>query len=80
MLNEMGFSADVIERQLAHADRDRTRATYNRADYLDDRRLMMQHWADFLDAQTEGGNVTLGNFGKRPEETTPAGAATPARA
>ena len=64
MLNEMGFRADVIERQLAHAERNKVRASYNQADYLDERRQMMQTWADFIDAQADGGNVTIGNFGK----------------
>jgi len=64
MLNEMGFRADVIERQLAHAERNKVRASYNQADYLDERRQMMQTWADFIDAQADGGNVTIGKFGK----------------
>jgi integrase len=49
-LNEMGFRADVIERQLAHEDGDAVRAAYNRAEYLTERRTMMNHWADHLDA------------------------------
>ena len=64
MLNEMGFRADVIERQLAHAERNKVRASYNQADYLEERRQMMQTWADFVDAQADGGNVTIGKFGK----------------
>ncbi len=40
------------------------RASYNQADYLDERRQMMQTWADFVDAQADGGNVTIGMFGK----------------
>ncbi len=64
MLNEMGFRADVIERQLAHAERNKVRASYNQADYLEERRQMMQTWADFIDAQAAGGNVTIGKFGK----------------
>ncbi len=64
MLNEMGFRADVIERQLAHAERNKVRASYNQADYLAERRQMMQTWADFIDAQADGGNVTIGKFGK----------------
>lgn len=67
MLNEMGFRADVIERQLAHAERDKVRASYNQADYLDERRHMMQTWGDFLDAQTDGSNVTVGKFGQRSQ-------------
>jgi integrase len=49
ILNEMGFRSDVIERQLAHAERNKVRAAYNRAEYLPERRQMMQAWADLLD-------------------------------
>lgn len=49
-LNEMGFREDVIERQLAHAERNKSRASYNRAQYLDERRSMMQQWADVIDS------------------------------
>ena len=48
-LNEMGFRSDVIERQLAHSERNKVRAAYNRAEYLAERREMMQKWADYLD-------------------------------
>lgn len=48
-LNEMGWPPDVIERQLAHAERNKVRAAYNRALYLEERRKMMQAWADYLD-------------------------------
>lgn len=48
-LNEMGFRPELIERQLAHAERNKVRAAYNRAEYLQERRDMMQKWADFLD-------------------------------
>lgn len=51
VLNEEGFDPDIIERQLAHAERNKIRAAYHRAEYLDDRRKMMQWWADFLDGQ-----------------------------
>lgn len=47
-LNEQGWSPDAIERQLAHAPRDHVRAAYNRAQYLEERRRMMQAWADYL--------------------------------
>lgn len=47
-LNEMGWRPDVIEAQLGHAERDTTRAAYNRAAYLPDRTRMMQFWADFV--------------------------------
>jgi integrase len=49
LLNEHGWRPDVIEKQLAHMERDRIRAAYNRADYLPERHKMMQSWADFLD-------------------------------
>lgn len=48
-LNEMGFKPDVIERQLAHAERNSVRAAYNHAEYLPERRAMMQAWSDYLD-------------------------------
>lgn len=49
LLNEQGFNRDAIERQLAHAERDSVRAAYNYAEYLPERRRMMQQWADYLD-------------------------------
>lgn len=49
IMNEIGFRTDVIERQLAHAERNKVRASYNQAEYLEERRTMMQHWADLVD-------------------------------
>jgi integrase len=49
ILNENGFAPDVIERQLAHSERNSVRAAYNHAQYLPERRKMMQWWADYLD-------------------------------
>jgi integrase len=49
ILNEKGFNRDHIERQLAHGERDKVRATYNHAQYLPERHKMMQWWADYLD-------------------------------
>jgi integrase len=55
-LNEHGYRSDVIERQLAHQERNGVRASYNHATYLAERRKMMQEWADMLDAaQASGG-------------------------
>ncbi len=62
ILNEQGFRPDIIEKQLAHAERNKVRAAYNRAEYLDERRKMMQEWADYLDKAASGGNVVGGNF------------------
>ena len=53
LLNENGWSADAIERQLAHVEGNSVRASYNYAGYLDERRRMMQWWADYLDALKE---------------------------
>ncbi|HEY5805384.1 MAG TPA: integrase arm-type DNA-binding domain-containing protein [Lysobacter sp.] len=58
LLNELGWSPDVIERQLAHAERNKVRATYNRASYMAERRELMQQWADYCDQLRTGGNVT----------------------
>ncbi len=52
ILNEQGFRADVIERQLAHCERDQVRAAYNYAQYMPERTDMMQWWADHIDALT----------------------------
>lgn len=57
ILNEMGYRSDVIERQLAHADRDKVRASYNHAEYMTERRGMMQDWATYLDSLQSDSNV-----------------------
>jgi integrase len=49
LLNENGFNRDWIERQLAHVESNSVRAAYNYAEYLPERRSMMQWWADYLD-------------------------------
>ena len=53
ILNEMGYNPDAIERQLAHVERNKVRAAYNRSEYLDIRIEMMQAWADFLDSMAD---------------------------
>jgi integrase len=57
LLNEQGWSADAIERQLAHAERDEIRGAYNRAEYLSERQRMMQAWADYLHSLTAGASL-----------------------
>jgi len=64
LLNEMGFHPDCIERQLAHYERNKVRAAYNHAQYLPERRRMMQQWADYLDDLADGGKVVVGQFGR----------------
>lgn len=49
LLNELGFSPDAIELQLSHINRDRIRATYNKAQLMPERIKMMQAWANYLD-------------------------------
>ncbi|MBY0233840.1 MAG: tyrosine-type recombinase/integrase, partial [Burkholderiaceae bacterium] len=56
-LNGRGYNRDWIERQLAHGDDDEMRDTYNHAPYLEQRRDMMQAWADSIDALCSGANV-----------------------
>ena len=57
ILNEAGFQPDVIERQLAHCERNQVRGAYNRAEYLPERKRMMQHWANYLDLVESGAKV-----------------------
>jgi integrase len=55
LLNELGWNPDAVERQLSHKGQG-IRAVYNKAAYMEERRKMMQAWADHLAAQ-DGGNV-----------------------
>lgn len=56
-LNGRGYNKDWIERQLAHGDSDEIRGTYNHAAYVEQRREMMQAWADSIDALCAGAKV-----------------------
>jgi integrase len=58
LLNEQGWNPDAIERQLAHSERDGVRAAYNYAEYLPERRKMMQAWSDYLDKLKIGADAT----------------------
>ncbi|MCS2607748.1 tyrosine-type recombinase/integrase [Halomonas dongshanensis] len=63
-LHEAGFNSDWIEKALAHETKG-IRGVYNRAQYADQRREMLQWWADFVDSQIdEGRKVIIGRFGK----------------
>ena len=57
ILNESGFRVDVIERQLAHGERNKVRAAYNRSQYLAERTEMMQWYSNYLDSQKTGAKV-----------------------
>ena len=54
LLNEHGWNRDAIERQLAHGERNSVRAAYNYAEFLPERRKMMQWWADYLEGLETG--------------------------
>ena len=58
LLNELGYDPDVIELQLAHLSKDRIRATYNKAQWMEKRTTMMQDWADYLDGLKAGAVIT----------------------
>lgn len=64
-LNEQGFPPDVIETALAHVDKNEVRRAYNRSDYLEQRRPMMQWWADFIKAADSGSIIDSGKKGLR---------------
>jgi integrase len=50
LLNELGEPPDLIELQLAHVENNKSRAAYNRAERLEERRALMQRWANYLDS------------------------------
>ena len=50
MLHGLGYPSDHVEIQLAHVDKNVVRGTYNHASYIDERRKMMQDWADIVDS------------------------------
>jgi integrase len=54
LLNEQGWHPDLIELQLAHKERNKVRAAYNRAQRLPERRTMMQAWSDYLNQLRDG--------------------------
>lgn len=57
LLNELGFNSDHIEKQLAHEQANKIRGTYNKAEYLAERKKMMQCWSDQIDSIKTGGQV-----------------------
>lgn len=57
LLHEQGYLHQVIERQLAHGERNQVSAAYNYAEHLPERRKMMQEWADYLDKQKAGAAI-----------------------
>jgi integrase len=59
ILNETGFRPDVIERQLAHVERNKVRAAYHRSEYLDERRSMMDWWGNCIEAMAKDQKVVF---------------------
>jgi integrase len=58
ILHEQGWASDIIERQLAHTERNKIKAAYNHAQHLPERRKMMQSWADYLDSLKSNKKIT----------------------
>jgi len=58
----LGYRHEVVDRQLAHAQKDKIASAYDRAQFLDERKKMMQEWADYLDAIAQGSNVIHATF------------------
>jgi integrase len=58
ILNELGFNSDWIEKCLAHEDGRSSRGVYNKAEYAEQRRHMLQQWADMIDAWSAGKSHT----------------------
>jgi len=58
-LNELGYRKEWIEVQPSHVDKNQVRAAYNHAAYVEQRRRMMQEWADLLDGWEAGEPVSM---------------------
>lgn len=68
-LNEQGFDSDVIEAALAHVDKNEVRRAYNRAEYLERRRVLMTWWSEHIESCANG-NYSLGNSSKGLSEVS----------
>jgi integrase len=71
VLNELGFNSDWIEKCLAHEDGRSPRGVYNKAEYAEQRRHMLQEWADMINAWTAG-SLTSPRSSRLPSLTTQA--------
>lgn len=70
LLHEAGFSSDWIEKSLAHEQKG-VRAVYNKAEYADQRRHMLQQWADMVDGWIAGQNIVPVLLPPSPAVTLP---------
>jgi len=59
---KLGYRHETVDRQLAHAQKDKIASAYDRAQFLEERKKMMQHWADYLDSIKAGNNVIHATF------------------
>lgn len=66
---KLGYRHEVVDRQLAHAHRSKVDRAYDRAQFLEERTIMMQRWSDYLDAVASENKVIVGNFGKMKHGT-----------
>jgi integrase len=64
LLEELGYPHEIADAQLAHSKGDNVRRAYDRTKYLEQRKAMMQHWSDYIDAIASGGKVIAPNFKK----------------
>jgi len=64
LLHEQGYPSLHIERQLAHVEGNKVKASYNHAEYLPQRREMMQHWADYLGGLKKTCAIDATNLGQ----------------
>lgn len=65
LMEELGYTHEIPDAQLAHAKGDSTRRAYDRTKYLPQRKVMMQKWSDYLDAIVEEGKVLSGDFKRK---------------
>lgn len=56
----LGYRHEVVDRQLAHAPKDKVASAYDRAQFLKERQRMMQDWADYLDTVAQGREYQFG--------------------
>ena len=78
LLNELGFNRDWIEKCLAHEEGRGSRGVYNKAEYEQQRRHMLQEWADLVDAWAKGGRHTPSLFPPSMQLITPEVTVSPA--
>jgi len=59
---KLGYRHETVDRQLAHAQKDKIASAYDQAQFLEERKKMMQHWADYLDGIKNSSNVVHAKF------------------